>query len=137
MPSAPAMPTVGRVFQRQSQLYLKSVTECTSSSTETHLCFFKCSTCSAIFICFANNFETLGFFTPCLGRPVFRALNVSAALIPDAVTTMVCGAPVGVPGVGFKSVLCCFKNPAIFSSVRGSVQVVLSLMHRADDMLEN
>jgi hypothetical protein len=77
-------------------------------------------------MCFANNLATSGFLVPCLGRPLLRDLQRSAARIPDAVTTMVCGAPTGFFGVGSSEVHCFFRNADKLSVVLGSVQPVLS-----------
>lgn len=63
---------------------------------------------------------------PCLGSPLLRDLQTSAARIPDAVTTMVCGAPGGFVGVGFKLVHCCFRKVERLSRVRDWLQLVLS-----------
>lgn len=82
-------------------------------------------------MCFANNLATLGFFTPAFGSPAFNDRNTSAALIPDAVTTSVCGAPVGLAGVGASSPHCFFRKAERLSRVRGSVHVLVSLMVRA------
>jgi hypothetical protein len=94
----------------------------------TYLVFFRCATCSASFMCFANSLAIFGSLRlfGCLGSSDFRDLTISAARIPDAVTTMVCGAPTGFLGVGSSAVHCFFRNADILPVTRGPVQLVLS-----------
>ena len=82
-------------------------------------------------MCLANSLATFGFFTPSFGNPDFSDLKTSAALIPEAVTTRVCGAPVGLAGVACSFPPCFFKNGERFSKLRVSVQVLVSLMVHA------
>lgn len=82
-------------------------------------------------MCLAKSFATLGFFTPTAGKPAFSDRNTSAALMPEAVTTSVCGAPVGLAGVGSSFPHCAFRKAGSLSKLRGSVQLLLSLMVRA------
>ena len=82
-------------------------------------------------MCFANSLATFGSLIPSLGRPDLRDLHTSAARIPDAVTTMVCGAPTGFFGVGLSVLHCVFRNAERLSVVLGFDQLVLSRTVRA------
>lgn len=82
-------------------------------------------------MCLANSFDTLGFITPTLGSPDFNDLKTSAALIPEAVTTIVCGAPVGLDGVGSSFPHCFLRNAERLSRALGLDQLLVSLIVRA------